>query len=51
MKVGTGQMQWHRRSARLYRLEEGVEQMHCVAARRGGPLFANRRESAIPLKG
>jgi hypothetical protein len=39
------------RSARVNRLEEGVEQMHCVAARRGDRCLPIGTNSAIPLKG
>jgi hypothetical protein len=39
------------RSARVNRLEEGVEQMHCVAARRGDRCLPIGTNSAIPLNG
>jgi hypothetical protein len=37
-------------SARVNRLEEGVEQMHSVAARRGDHCLLIGTNSAIPLK-
>jgi hypothetical protein len=47
VSIGADQDQAARRDNRL---EEGVEQMHCVAARRGGPLFANRHEFSYSFK-